>query len=64
MQRPAPGDRQAEQGAERQAGSARLASRVAGTGPVLSVVAPAHNEQDNIAELVRQVGAALGPLGL
>lgn len=28
----------------------------------LSVVAPAHNEQDNIDELVRQVGAALAPL--
>ncbi|CAG1009298.1 dolichol-phosphate mannosyltransferase [Phycisphaerales bacterium] len=30
----------------------------------LSVVAPAHNEQDNIRELVRQIGIALTPSGL
>jgi dolichol-phosphate mannosyltransferase len=30
----------------------------------LSVVAPAHNEEENIAELVRQVEEALSPLGL
>ncbi len=30
---------------------------------MISVVAPAHNEEDNIAELVRQVGAALAPVG-
>lgn len=30
----------------------------------LSVVAPAHNEQDNIDELVKQVGAALKPLNI
>lgn len=29
----------------------------------LSVIAPAHNEEENIAELVRQVEAALSPLG-
>jgi dolichol-phosphate mannosyltransferase len=32
--------------------------------PDLSVVAPAHNEEDNIAELVRQVGAAAEATGL
>jgi dolichol-phosphate mannosyltransferase len=32
--------------------------------PELSVVAPAHNEEDNIAELVRQVGAAAAATGL
>ena len=30
----------------------------------LSVVAPAHNEQENVAELVNQVGAAIEPLGI
>lgn len=30
----------------------------------LSVVAPAHNEEENIAELVAQVEAALSPLGI
>ena len=30
----------------------------------LSVVAPAHNEQENVEDLVRQVEAALAPLGL
>ncbi|MFG0304638.1 MAG: glycosyltransferase family 2 protein [Phycisphaerales bacterium JB040] len=30
----------------------------------LSVVAPAHNEQDNVEELVRQVGDAIGALGI
>ncbi len=35
------------------------------TAPIeLSVVAPAHNEQENAAELVRQVEAALSPLGI
>src|SRR5690606_5531343 len=34
-------------------------------GPVhLSVVAPAHNEEENVRPLVEQVGAALGPLGI
>ena len=32
--------------------------------PELSVVAPAHNEEDNVAELVRQVGAAAEATGL
>lgn len=32
--------------------------------PELSVVAPAHNEEENIAELVRQVDAALRPAGI
>lgn len=31
---------------------------------LLSIVAPAHNEQDNIDPLVEQVGAALDPLGI
>lgn len=30
----------------------------------LSVVAPAHNEEDNVAELVNQIGAAIEPLGI
>jgi len=30
----------------------------------LSVVAPAHNEEDNVGELVGQVGAAIEPLGI
>lgn len=30
----------------------------------LSVVAPAHNERDNVGRLVEEVGGALGPLGL
>ena len=30
----------------------------------LSVVAPAHNEEDNVRPLVEQVGAAVGPLGI
>ncbi|MCB9844921.1 MAG: glycosyltransferase family 2 protein [Phycisphaeraceae bacterium] len=30
----------------------------------LTVVAPAHNEQDNVEQLVRQVGSALSPTGL
>jgi dolichol-phosphate mannosyltransferase len=30
----------------------------------LSVVAPAHNEEENVAELVRQIGAAIEPLGI
>lgn len=30
----------------------------------VSVVAPAHNEEENIPELVEQVGAALSPLGI
>lgn len=30
----------------------------------ISVVAPAHNEQENVAELVRQTHAALSPLGV
>lgn len=30
----------------------------------LSVIAPAHNEEENVAELVRQVEAALSPLGI
>lgn len=34
----------------------------ANTDPELSVVAPAHNEEDNIAELVRQIHDALTPL--
>ena len=31
--------------------------------PMISVVTPAHNEEDNIAELVRQVGTALAAVG-
>lgn len=34
------------------------------TGVELSVVAPAHNEQDNVENLVREVGDALSPLGI
>jgi dolichol-phosphate mannosyltransferase len=30
----------------------------------LSVVAPAHNEEENVEALVRQVGEAIGPLGI
>ena len=30
----------------------------------LSVIAPAHNEQDNVRPLVEEVGRALGPLGI
>ncbi len=32
--------------------------------PELSVVAPAHNERENVAELVRQIEAALAPAGI
>jgi glycosyltransferase involved in cell wall biosynthesis len=32
-------------------------------GPALSVVAPAHNEQDNVEPLVREIDAALAPFG-
>ncbi|MCC6660804.1 MAG: glycosyltransferase family 2 protein [Phycisphaerales bacterium] len=32
--------------------------------PVISVVAPAHNEQENVAELVEQVGRACASLGV
>lgn len=32
--------------------------------PELSVVAPAHNEQDNVANLVKQIESALQPLGI
>lgn len=32
-------------------------------GPRLSVVAPAHNEEDNVARLIDEVAAALGPVG-
>ena len=34
------------------------------TGVELSVVAPAHNEEDNVENLVREVGDALSPLGI
>jgi dolichol-phosphate mannosyltransferase len=32
--------------------------------PALSVVVPVHNERDNVASLLREIAAALGPLGL
>lgn len=38
---------------------------VAASGGIeLSVVAPAHNEEDNVANLVNEVGAAIEPLGI
>lgn len=35
-----------------------------GAAVELSVVAPAHNERENIARLVEEVGAAVGPMGV
>jgi len=35
-----------------------------GDGPQISIVAPAHNEQDNVRPLVEQIEAAMGPTGI
>ncbi|GMU42475.1 MAG: glycosyltransferase family 2 protein [Xanthomonadales bacterium] len=35
-----------------------------GAPPALSVVVPAHNERDNVAALLAEIEAALGPLGI
>lgn len=41
----------------------RKSSRTAAPAPVISVVAPCHNEQDNIAALVTRLTAVLGGIG-